>query len=429
MAKIVITAIGSAGDVHPFLAIGRTLLTRGHRVVFCTHPPFAPLVEAEGFKFVPIGAAQEYEAALANPALWNPRTSFRVLWKVIAPTIRPHVDALSSLLTDDTVMLGSLWAFAARIVQEVRGAPYVSVQVSPSTLLSAHAPPTHKRLTVPMWLPLPIRIASMRLIERAILDPALGPALNEVRGEIGLAPARRILGQWVHSPDGVLCLFPEWFAKPQPDWPTKSLLCGFPLSINPAAALDDDLADFLSSGAPPVVFTPGSTLIDEHAYFGAVNEALRLTGARAIVLTRSDPTLLAANPRIRLRPFVPIHPLLPRCAAIVHHGGIGTAAVAFASGIPQVVTPFAHDQFDNAARIEKTGCGVRIDGPPNGRAIATALQHVTHDGAVSAKCVKARQRIVAAPDASVAAAQYIERFAPPMPAAAEMELIDGLRWQ
>ncbi|PCE22282.1 glycosyl transferase family 1 [Paraburkholderia acidicola] len=422
MAQIVITAIGSAGDVHPFLAIGRTLMQRGHRVVFCTHPPFAPLVEAEGFAFVPIGTAQEYEEALANPALWNPRTSFRVLWKVIAPSIRPHVDALSSLLTDDTVMLGSLWAFAARIVQEVHGTPYVSVQVSPSTLLSGHSPPTHKRFTVPMWLPLQVRIASMRLIEKAVLDPALGPALNGVRTEIGLAPARRILGKWLHSPDGVLCLFPDWFAKPQPDWPANRFLCGFPLPVEPSATpLDDDLADFLSSGAPPVVFTAGSTLIDEAAYFGAVEETLRLTGARAIVLTRSQPASLLANPGVRVRPFVPMHTLLPRCAAIVHHGGIGTAALAFASGIPQVVTPFAHDQFDNAARIEKTGCGGRIDGPVNGRAIATALRHVTRDTGVAAQCVIARQRIVAEPNACVAASQYIERFVPSVPAVAELE--------
>ncbi|MGH8782712.1 glycosyltransferase [Paraburkholderia sp.] len=422
MAQIIITAIGSAGDVHPFLAIGRTLADRGHRIVFCTHPPFAPLVEQHGFQFVPIGTALEYEAAMANPALWHPRTSFRTLWKVIAPTIRPHVDALTALVTEDTIMVGSLWAFSARIVQEIQGTPYISVQVSPSTLFSGHAPPTHKRFTVPMWLPLQIRIASMRLIEKAVLDPALGPALNGVRNEIGLAPARRILGKWLHSPDGVLCLFPEWFAKPQPDWPSNRFLCGFPMASEAGLApLDDDLADFLSAGPAPVAFTAGSTLIDERAFFGAVEEAIRLTGVRAIVLTRSAPAALAAHPHVRLRPFVPMQTLLPRCAAIVHHGGIGTAALAFSSGIAQVVTPFAHDQFDNAARIEKTGCGLRIDGPASGRALAAALTRVTHDSAVAARCAQMRRRIAEAPDATVAASQYIERFAPSV---ATLEALD-----
>jgi hypothetical protein len=55
------------------------------------------------------------------------------------------------------VLVGTLWAFAARLMQELYGVPFVSVQVSPSTLLSAHAPPTHPRLTIPRGLPLAVK--------------------------------------------------------------------------------------------------------------------------------------------------------------------------------------------------------------------------------------------------------------------------------
>ena len=269
MAHVVITAIGSAGDVHPFVGIGRTLAQRGHRIVLCTHPQFAPLAEQHGFAFVPIGTWDEYAQAIASPALWNPRTSFRALWSIVAPSIRPHFDALAALATSDTVLVGSLWAFAARLMQEVHGTPYISVQVSPSTLLSASAPPTHKRLTVPMWLPLAVRAKCMEMIETGVLDKACGPALNDVRARLGLAPANRILGQWLHSTDGVLCLFPDWFATAQPDWPRNHFMAGFPLfnDVSPEA-FDDQLNIFLSSGKRPVVFTPGSTLTDERTYFG-----------------------------------------------------------------------------------------------------------------------------------------------------------------
>lgn len=158
MAKMIVTAIGSAGDVHPLLGVARTLAARGHDVVFCTHAPFEAVVRRCGFAFVPIGTAAEYEAAMANPALWDSRTSFRTLWEVIAPTLRPHYDALRALTDDDTVLVGTLWAFSARFMQELHGTPYVSVQVSPSTLLSAHAPPTHPRLTIPARWPLPVKI-------------------------------------------------------------------------------------------------------------------------------------------------------------------------------------------------------------------------------------------------------------------------------
>ena len=412
MAHIVITAIGSAGDVHPFIGIGRALAQRRHRIVLCTHPQFAPLAERHGFAFVPIGTWDEYARAMASPALWNPRTSFRTLWSVVAPSIRPHFDELAALATSDTVLVGSLWAFAARLMQEVHGTPYISVQVSPSTLLSASAPPTHKRMTVPMWLPLPLRAKCMEMIETGIIDRACGPALNDVRQGLGLPPASRILGRWLHSPDGVLCLFPDWFAAAQPDWPRNHFMAGFPLfnDVSPGA-FDDELSAFLSSGKRPVVFTPGSTLIDERAYFGAVDEALRRTGARAIVLARNVGDRWHARADVLVRDFVPMRKLLPHCAALVHHGGIGTAALAFEAGVAQVVTPFAHDQFDNAQRVAQSGCGIRIDSPASGKALASALSRIATDPWVAARCTIARQRIGTAPDACEAAAQYIERLA------------------
>ena len=118
---ILIIAIGSAGDVHPFLGLGRSFLARGHRVSFCASPAFQPLVERCGLRFLPFGTAEEYHAAMNNPALWNPRTSLTTLWQAIAGQLRPLYDLLAAEADDETVMLGSLWAFSARLVQEKLG--------------------------------------------------------------------------------------------------------------------------------------------------------------------------------------------------------------------------------------------------------------------------------------------------------------------
>lgn len=411
MAKVIVTAIGSAGDVHPLLGVARALALRGHDVVFCTHAPFEAIVRRCGFAFVPIGTAAEYEAAMANPALWDSRTSFRTLWQVIAPTLRPHYDALRALADGDTVLVGTLWAFSARFMQELHGTPYVSVQVSPSTLLSAHAPPTHPRLTIPARWPLPVKTALMTLIERQVLDRTCGPALNAVRRELGLAPARRVLGRWLHSTDGVLCLFPGWFAPPQPDWPSNHLQSGFPL-FNDIATPDEDVAldAYLAAGEPPVVFTAGSTRVDHAAYARAVADALRATGARGILLSPHDAA--PDGDRLLVRRFVPMRTLLPRCRALVHHGGIGTAALAFEAGIPQVVTPFAHDQFDNAQRVAASGAGLRVDGAIDGVRLGAALARVLDEPELSLHAERTRALINAAPDGCETAADYIERFVP-----------------
>ncbi|UEP50902.1 glycosyltransferase [Burkholderia ambifaria] len=411
MAKMIVTAIGSAGDVHPLLGVARALAMRGHDVVFCTHPPFEATVRRCGFAFVPVGTAAEYEAAMANPALWDPRTSFRTLWQVIAPVLRPHYDALCALTDRDTVLVGTLWAFSARFMQERHGTPYVSVQVSPSTLLSAHVPPTHPRLTIPARWPLPVKAALMTLIERQVLDRVCGPALDAVRRDLGLAPARRVLGRWLHSTDGVLCLFPDWFAPAQRDWPARLLQSGFPL-FNDVATPDDDpaLDAFLAAGEPPVVFTAGSTRVDHAVYARAVADAMRATGARGILLSPHDAA--PDGDRLLVRRFVPMRTLLPRCRALVHHGGIGTAALAFEAGIPQVVTPFAHDQFDNAQRVATSGAGIRIDAPIDGARLGAALMRVLNEPEFAVYAERARTLINAAPNGCETAADFIERLAP-----------------
>ena len=65
--------------------------------------------------------------------------------------------------------------------------------------------------------------------------------------------------RWVHSPDLVIAFFPEWFAAPQPDWPPHTHAVGFPLwDADGEAAPRAAAEEFLSCGAPPIVFTPGS---------------------------------------------------------------------------------------------------------------------------------------------------------------------------
>lgn len=415
MAKVIVTAIGSAGDVHPLLGVSRALSARGHEVVFCTHAPFEAAVRASGFAFVPVGTAQDYVRAMADPALWDPRTSFKTLWRVIAPVVRPHFEVLRALSDADTVLVGTLWAFSARLMQERFGTRYVSVQVSPSTLLSAHAPPTHKRLTIPKGLPLAVKAGLMTLIERQVLDRVCGPELNAARQALGLAPAKRILGRWLHSTDGVLCLFPSWFAPAQPDWPANHLQSGFPL-FNDAglAQADAELEAFVASGEAPVVFTAGSTLVDGRTYEHAVTQVLQATGGRGILLAPDAPDAPAASDGAALlkRRYVPLAALLPRCRALVHHGGIGTASLAYAAGVPQVVTPFAHDQFDNAQRVAASGCGVRLDAPVRGEPLARALAQVLGDAAMAARCAQVRARMAAEPNGCDAAARFIERFAP-----------------
>ena len=234
---------------------------------------------------------------MGDPRLWDPKTSFGVLWQAIAGMIEPVYEYVSAQRHDDIVVVGSLWALGARIAHEKYGIPYLSTQVSPSTLLSAHLPPVHPKFNVPEQMPLAMRKLLWRCIERFKLDRTCAPEINAVRRKVGLeTPVKRIFTQWMHSPQGVVCLFPAWFAPPQQDWPQPLHMTGFPLfdgSI-PGTLPTTNCNAFSIRGSRPLVFTQDSTEHLQGDFYAMALRALELLGARGIFLTGAGQERCAA---------------------------------------------------------------------------------------------------------------------------------------
>ncbi|MEM8120287.1 glycosyltransferase, partial [Morganella morganii] len=99
----ILIAIGSAGDVFPFIGLARTLKLRGHRVSLCTIPVFRDAVEQHGIAFVPLSDELTYRRTMGDPRLWDPKTSFGVLWQAIAGMIEPVYEYVSAQRHDDIV--------------------------------------------------------------------------------------------------------------------------------------------------------------------------------------------------------------------------------------------------------------------------------------------------------------------------------------
>ena len=107
-----------------------------------------------------------------------------------------------------------------------------------------------------------------------------------------------------------------------------------------------------------MVFTFGTGMRHASGLFRAAVAACRLLGARGLLLTGHAEQLPADLPAsVRHVDFAPFQELFPRCAAVVHHGGVGTVARALAAGTPQLVLPHAFDQDDNAVRVKRLGAG------------------------------------------------------------------------
>ncbi|MCX5661756.1 MAG: glycosyltransferase [Planctomycetota bacterium] len=412
--KVILTPVGSSGDVHPFLGLGMALRARGHEVAVLGNTHFAPLVQAAGLGQIELGTAEQYLAAIGNPDIWHPRRGFAAITGMTNQLIRPMYDALAELHEPGrTIVVSHSLGMGARVAQEKLGIPLVTMHLQPALFRSRTAPPRIADL-LPGYSPLWFRRFVFWVGDRAFVDPIIGQPLNAFRAELGFAPVKGIFRDWWNSPQRVLAMFPEWFAPQQPDWPPQTRLVGFPLyDERGLTAPPPELEAFLNAGDKPIVFTPGSAMRFGQAFFQAAAEACKILGRRGILLTRFPEQIPRdLPPDVRHFDFVPLSKLLPRAAAMVHHGGIGTLSQTLAAGIPHLIMPMAHDQPDNAERVRRLGVGASLSRSHfKGPAVARELASLLGSPHVAVACREVASRFQGV-DALTRACEEIEAVGP-----------------
>lgn len=413
MANMLLMPVGSHGDVHPFVALGKALQARGHDVTLLTSAYFASLANKAGLPFVGIGTEADFQACLDHPDMWHPTRGFRAVaeWGVL-PWMRTAYQLVQErFVPGRTVVVSSGLGFGPRLAQEKLGVPLATIHLQPSFLYSKHAPPHLAPSAARPWLfPRWVRRCLFWIGYRYVIDPILAPQTNAFRAELGLPPVRGFLNRWAHSPQCVIGLFPEWFGPPQPDWPPNVTLTSFPLfDERGLAELPSEVEEFLAAGAQPIVFTPGSAMKQGKDFFRAATEACVLLKRRGLLLTRFPEQVPSQLPDgIRHFEYVPFSQVFARSAAVVHHGGVGTTAQALAAGVPQLIMPMAHDQPDNAERVRRLGVG-RSLAPKffRARAAAHALAELTGSPKVAERCRSVAAKLTGA-DPLGAACRAIE---------------------
>jgi len=394
---VLLTAIGSHGDVHPILGLGVRLRRRGHQVTILAIEVFADLVRQSGLEMISILPTAEFERMNSDPNLWRPfRGPLKILRQCSAQLVRPVYETIAAhYVPGETVVGAHSLDFSSRLAQEKLGVPLASIHLAPFVFPSVEAMPVALRsmrsLPGPRWLK---RFAYWSA-DRFLLDPILDESVGALRRELGLPRVQRYVQRWNFSPQRVIGLFPDWFGPMQTDWPPQTVLTGFPLwDESELGSGSDELNEFLAGGDPPIVFTPGSAMKFGEPFFAAAVVACQRLGRRAVLLTRHRESLPRDLPDgIRHFDFEPLSRLLPRAAAMVHHGGIGTTAQALAAGLPQVIMPMAFDQPDNAVRLKRLGVAEAIR-PERFRAdrLAAALERLLTSDAVAANCRRWAER-------------------------------------
>jgi UDP:flavonoid glycosyltransferase YjiC (YdhE family) len=413
--RILLCAAGSHGDVLPFIALGRELQRRGHEARLVTHERFRPL--AAGLPVVATGTLELEARFMADPDITDTRKGLAL---VAAGIMERLPDAFHQvereIVPGRTLIVASTFSLGARLVAEARGVPCAAVHLSPSWFRSEHVAPSIGPLGHLAGMPRVLKRWIWQAMDRRMLDRLFTEPFNRQRAALGLPPVQRMLHAWIHEADAVLGLFPEWFAARQPDWPAALALPGFPFDDAPGdpPALPPEVADFLDAGEPPVAFTAGTANASSHAFFDTSAQACALGGRRGLLIAQDARQLPATLPAGVLHlPHAPFSSLLPRLAAFVHHGGIGTTAQALRAGVPQLIRPMAYDQFDNASRAVQLGSARQLLARRyRPKAVADSLDRLIDDTRVREACRQAAGRMRAGPSGVAAACDAVLRLAP-----------------
>ncbi len=361
--RVLITTAGSHGDINPFVAIGRALRERGHAALMLVNPYYRDLVEEAGVEFAPIGETLDLRDLKNHPDVMHRYRGGRtVLDKWLIPYSGELLDELGPLIDrfrPDIVVHHHIAMLAPHVCRE-KGVKTAVVVLAPAMWLSA------EDVFVSIdWMPDPpprwMRWV-MRRLGPAFLRRTLDPRLNRVRRAHGLAKERDIYLRCTRGGDVNLGMWSPIVRGPMASDPPTGVICGFPWHDRHGAQehAPEEIERFLEAGgsaAAPILFTLGSAAahVPGRFYHDAA-EACRLLGRRGVLLIgRSNEPPEGMPEGVAAFSYAPFSAVMPRCCAIVHHGGIGTTAQALRSGRPAVVVPHAHDQFDNAARVRRLG--------------------------------------------------------------------------
>lgn len=352
--RVLISSIGSRGDVQPILALAVELKALGHTPSLCVAPNFKEWIESYGVACIPI--EPDLKKLTGGTTASKPVTPSKEQWRQLAAqSVREQFRVLTdAVLTADLLVGAGGLQIAARSVAETRKIPYVFVAYCPAVFPSPHHPPANAGGRYSQSLPgLVNRLLWMR--DERTWNPLFRGALNEERAKSGLAPVSSV-------PRHIFTERP-WLAA-DPVLAPAAAAGGLRIVqtgawfLQDSAALPDELEHFLAGGPPPVYLGFGSMRAEEQA--GRVLlEAARGLGLRTIISQGwAGLSVGEAGSDCIVIGDVNHERLFSRVAVIVHHGGSGTTTAAARAGKAQAIVPHNYDQFYWAHRVQELGVGV-----------------------------------------------------------------------
>jgi vancomycin aglycone glucosyltransferase len=378
--RVLLSTIGSRGDVQPLVALALELMRLGQEVRLCVPPDFREWIEGLGIPVTPIGP-EVRGTGKASPSATVPTPEQRrqMMEGVIAAQFETITPAAQGC---DVIGGATALQIATRSIAEKIGVPYLFAAYCPAVLPSRHhAPPVLAMLGDTPASPM-ADYSELWARDAQRWNDQWSAALNSQRARIGLSPVEDVRSH-------ILTERP-WLAAdptlaPWPDPADRAVFQTGAWILLDERPLSSELEAFLDAGEPPVYFGFGSIRAPQ-GLSQAMIQAARALGQRAIVSRGwADLSLVDNEPDCLSIGEVNVHALFRRVAAVVHHGGAGTTTAAARAGAPQVIIPQHYDQHYWAQRIHQLGIGTaHPPSAPTAGSLTSALEY-TLQPAVSAR--------------------------------------------
>jgi rhamnosyltransferase subunit B len=388
--SMLFSTFGSLGDVFPYLAIGKRLQARGHRVAIASSANYRQLIEQNGFRFHSMAPHYDFsDPGFQKLAQHEVRGGRFLLRDSIFPAIRASYRDLMKASEHSDLLVTQMLSYAGPLVAEMTGIPWVSTVLSPYSFFSFRDSPILTSRMRPIREMFPTANSLVNRVARLTTRRWAEP-LRQLRRELGLPPGADPIYEGQHSPRCVLGLFSSVMGEKQPDWPKNVRITGFPFwdEEQREGELLCQVREFMRAGSPPVVFSLGSSAVLNPGSFYAESVEAALRGRhRAIVVGWPHAVQRPSQPDVLTVPYVPHSAVFCGASAAIHSGGIGTAARALRAGCPALIVPWAYDQADNGARLLRQGVA-RMLGKHryNASRAVKELERLLSDGRYSENC-------------------------------------------
>ena len=365
-----------SGHIHPFAALGRELIARGHQVAYLQMPDLQEKIRSEEIEFLEIGASD------------HPRGSL--------PESLAQLGRLQGL----AALRFTIRAVARTSNMVCRDAPGAIRQAGIDALLVDQMEPAGGAVAEHLGLPF-ITVCNALAINR---DPIAPPPFTDwhyqnsawakLRNKAGYAvsdwltsPIAKVVAEYrerwklpaLRSPDdsfsrlAQICQMPREFDFPRSQLPDNFHYVG-PLRrarhtpvLFPWERLD---------GRPLVYASLGTLQNSREPLFRCFAMACAGLDVQLVIshgggLTAQEAANLPGTPLVV--PYAPQEEVLSRARLTITHAGLNTVLDSLANGVPLVTVPITYEQPAIARRVERSGAGRSI---PLRKMGADSLRHL-----------------------------------------------------